>query len=96
MPIDRKQIETALAQKGFVRKNNDHRYFHHTYQGKHTGIVTYTSHGSGYKVYDDSLLGLMKRQLRLDTMNEVRGLLLCPISGAEYIELLKKKGKINA
>ena len=95
MSIPRRQIETALGAKGFVRRNNKHRYFHHVYRGKQTGIVTFTSHGPSYKVYDDSLLGAMKRQLGLDTMRQVRDLLLCPISGDEYVRILREKGVIR-
>ena len=92
--IDRSQIEWALAQKGFIRKDGSHRYFHHQYNGKITGIKTYTSHGSQYKTYGDDLLKAMKKELRLDTLQEVRNLLLCPMDTDAYNQKLKSKGLI--
>ena len=94
MPVERKKIEKSLPRKGFVRQDGDHRYFHHEYHGRRTGLCTYTSHGSGYKTYDDSLLKPMKQQLRLDTLQQVRDLFQCPMSGEEYAAILHRKGLI--
>ena len=82
-----------MASKGFVPDNKrDHRYFHHVYEGKRTGIFTYTSHGSTYKTYGDELLGKMKRQLYLKTPAQLRDLVTCPISAEEYIGIVKANG----
>jgi hypothetical protein len=90
--MDRDQIEASLLKKGFVRKDGgDHRYFHHQVNGKNTGVYTKTSHGSKYKTLDNSLLAMMKRQLKLDSLNEFRDLVNCPMSGSDYIEKLRVK-----
>ena len=93
MPIERDIIESSLITKGFTKDvSGDHRYFHHEIEGKKTGISTYTSHGSGkYKTYGDDLLRLMKKQLRLDSMRQVKDLLECPMKKNEYILILKEK-----
>lgn len=94
MQIDRKEIESSLVAKGFVREDTHHRYFYHEVKGKRTGIQTYTSHGSDFKTYGDNLLKMMKRQLRLDTLTQVVDLLKCPMTGEDYYKNLKKKGLI--
>lgn len=93
--VSRDQIEHALPRKGFVRKDGSHRYFHFLHKGRDTGIFTYTSHGSQYKAYGDSLLKLMRKQLRLDTMGETRDLLECPMDESQYAQKLKTKGLLK-
>lgn len=92
MQIDRKKIEASLRKKGFVQEGGKHEYYYHEVDGKRTGAYTYLSHGSGFKVYGDSLLKVMKTELRLDTLNQARRLLECPMDGEEYNEILKQKG----
>jgi hypothetical protein len=96
MPVDRRMIEKSLPKKGFVEDEQaKHRYFHHEIDGKRTGFYTFVSRGSGYKTIDDSLFKCMKQQLGLDSSGQVRDLLQCPISGAEYVRLLKAKGRLK-
>ncbi len=90
--VPRDTIESSLLQKGFVQEHTHHRYFHHEYNGKRTGVYTYTSHGSNYKTYGNPLLKPMKNQLRLDTLQEVKDLLLCPMDGEKYNNKLVEKG----
>jgi len=95
MQVDRDDIEAGLPRKGFVREDSGHRYFYHEYMGKRTGAYTYTSHGSAYKVYGDSLLRMMKMQLRLDSARQVVDLAKCPMSQNAYEKILKDKGVIT-
>lgn len=95
MQVDKRVIESNLLKKGFIKDNNDHRYFLHKYKGKFTTIYTKTSHGSKYKTYDDSLLKMMKKQLRLDTNRQVYELVSCPMSEEQYVEILKSKRVIT-
>lgn len=92
MQIDKKRIEASLRKKGFVEEGGTHKYFYHEIDNKRTGAYAYTSRGSGYKTYGDSLLKAMKMELRLDTLNQVKRLLECPMNTEEYNSTLKKKG----
>lgn len=92
MPIERKQIEASLRKKGFVQEGGDHRYFYHEVDGRRTGAYAFTSRGTGHKTYTDNLLGAMKKELRLNLLNQVKRLLECPMGGEEYNEILKQKG----
>jgi len=94
MQIDRRLIESSLPSKGFVEENTHHKYFYHEYKGRRTGIITYTSHGGQYKTYGDSLLKLMKKQLKLDTAKQVADLFQCPLTKEMYNHILKSKGLI--
>jgi predicted RNA binding protein YcfA (HicA-like mRNA interferase family) len=88
MQIDRADIEAALESKGFQRIDRSHKYFHHKIDGKETGIVTFTSHGSSYKTYGDNLLGKMKKQLKFNSVEELAKFVACKITGDGYNELL--------
>jgi len=93
MQLDRVAIESALPRKGFAEdRTRHHRYFHHEYGAKRTGIYTYTSHGSAYKTYGDPLLRSMRQQLRLDTVAQLADLVNCPMSENGYNAHLKGKG----
>lgn len=92
MQIDRRHIEASLRKKGFVQEGGDHKYFYHEVNGKRTGAYAYTSRGSGYKTYDENLLTVMKKELRLDSLNQVKRLLECPMDSDEYNAILKQKG----
>jgi len=92
MQLDRREIESSLARKGFVGdRSSHHRYFHHQCDGKRTGIYTYISHGPSYKVYGDALLSEMKKQLRLDAVGQLVDLVKCPMSAEQYNAVLRKK-----
>lgn len=91
MNIKRTQIESSLRKKGFVEEGGDHEYFYHEIDGKRTGAWTKVSRGSGYKDYGINLLKAMKIQLRLDSLEQVRRLLECPMDANEYNNILKKK-----
>lgn len=93
MQIDKRKIESNLPKKGFVIGDEDHhKYFYHTYQGKLTGIHTYTSRGPTPRTYRDNLIKMMKTQLKLDNNKEVFNLCTCPMDGDEYNQKLIDKG----
>lgn len=93
MQVDRRVIESGLRAKGFVEnRSRDHRYFHHQYQGKSTGVWTYTSHGSKYKSCGVELLNRMTKELKLERTKDAVDLFKCPLSMDGYNEILKRKG----
>lgn len=94
--IARRKLERALARKGFRKEeaSRDHCFWWFYYQGKRTLIFTKISRGSGYKDYGDDLLNKVKLQLRLDTIQQLRDLVNCPITEQDYILHLKRKGII--
>ncbi|HEV8328456.1 MAG TPA: hypothetical protein VGQ08_13325 [Nitrospiraceae bacterium] len=92
--VPRDTIESSLSKKGFVLDpaKPSHKYFYHEYNGKRTGAYTYTSHGSSFKTYGDTLLKRMKIELRLDTLKDVKDLLICPMNAETYNAKLIEKG----
>ena len=91
MQVEKRKIESNLSKKGFVKDETHHIYFYHEYNGKRTGIYTYTSHGSRSKVYGNRLLNMMKKQLKLDNLYQIVDLFKCPMSEEEYNQILKEK-----
>lgn len=97
MPLSRDKIEKSLKKKGFVPDSTreHHRYYHHQVNGKPSGAYAYVSHGTGYKVYGDGLLLKMYKTLKLDDKQQLVRLVGCPMTGEEYVEILKNKGVIK-
>lgn len=95
MKIDKSNIKKNLPKKGFIKnKDNHHIYFHHQYNGVDTGIYTYVSHGKPDD-YSGTLFNKVKKQLKLNTNQELANLVNCPMDGDDYIELLKINGHIE-
>ena len=92
MPRERREIKKQLLRKGFVEDNSGHTMFRLKVDGKMTGIKACLSHGSKYKDYSDSLLNLIKRELKLDTKSQLFRLLDCPLKYEDYVAYLRAKG----
>ena len=83
-------VEPGLTQKGFIVEQGKDLMYRHFYQGKRTGCWTKISHGANHDI-SDSLVGLMKKQLKLQTARQVRELCECTLSGERYIEILREQ-----
>ena len=89
MSLERKNILKNLPAKGFKKiAKRHHIYFHHVYHGKETGPYTYVSHSAKVKTINASLIGEMRKQLRLDRNRQVIDLCNCPMSGSDYNDVL--------
>ncbi len=95
MQLKRQKIEKALARKGFVKEDTHHRYFRLVIEGKDTGVYTFTSRGTEYQTYQEPLLRRMKDQLKLDSLNQLRDLIDCPMDAKQYVELLNQKDMLG-
>ncbi len=91
---DTSNIKKALEAKGFRKRDNDHEFYDLLVDGKKVGIMTKISRGSKYKTYDDSLLGLMAKQLRL-AKSDLMKLIQCTLSGDGYTKILQESGEIE-
>ncbi|KNZ68690.1 hypothetical protein Tfer_2784 [Thermincola ferriacetica] len=90
----RKDVETALENKGFRKNNNDHRKFvYYSLSGKKTSIWTKTSHGTSHKDISLDNLKKMAKQCRL-TLQDFCDLLDCPLSREEYEQRMVSGGYI--
>jgi hypothetical protein len=95
MPRDKSEIESGLERKGFSRTKPgaDHNYFVYiSTAGKKARASTKTSHGRSFDI-DDGLLAQMARQCSL-TKKQFLDLLDCPLSRAEYENILEQEGKL--
>jgi len=90
MTRDKKDVESALLRKGFLKKDGDHHfYIYHTLAGLKSRVFTKTSHS--HKSISDDLLSMMARQCRLPRQ-QFFSLLDCPLSQNEYEVILKGQG----
>lgn len=89
--LKNKDVVNGLTKKGFEVSQGDHRFFVFYADGKKTSIRTKVSHGS--KEVNDSLIGIMSYQLKLDKKMFV-DLIQCPLSKEAYVAELKKQGFI--
>ena len=91
-PRKTKEIESALLAKGFRKANRDHSYFFLHVDGKKTSVWTKISHGM--REYSGGLLRTVVRQLRL-SKSQFNDLVDCPMSGDEYVDLLRENEDIR-
>ena len=90
---DKKDIESSLTKKGFVKDDTHHHCFiYETIAGKKTEIRTRTSHGSSYKSLGDPLLGQMAKQVRLSKPQFLE-LVDCPMDRAVYEAIVCVNGQ---
>jgi predicted transcriptional regulator len=96
MPLERRDVESALEKKGFVSQQGDHRYFiYHTVAGKKTSVWTKTSHGTGHKTLSDNLVSALAKQCGL-TAAQFKQLVACPLTREELEQILVDVGRIKA
>ena len=90
----RKDVESALSQKGFVLQDDgDHRYYHFCFQGRRVAR-TKVSHGTKYKDLADDLLVAMAKQCRL-TKSNFLDLVDCHLTQDGYETRLKEQGLLE-
>jgi len=88
-------IISTLKKKGFVLNpdKGSHKFFYLEVDGKKTGIFTFVSHGS--KDYDKHLLSQIKKQLKFTENTKMDAFFECHMSGADYIDMLRKAGVLS-
>ena len=95
MPLKRREVEQALASKGFMRRENAHVFFiYHTRKGLKTSVRTMTSHGNSGADIDNRLIAAMARQCRISRIKFER-LIDCSLSQKGYEKLLIDRGIIE-
>jgi hypothetical protein len=84
-----------LNKKGFLSKKGKSKHIKYTLyvNGKKTGIYTWISHG--LDEYEDRLLNAMRKEIHLETSQELDDLIECPMSKDALIYLLTKRGEIK-
>ncbi len=87
-----KDISRALLGKGFGEVDTHHEMYWLYVDGKKTQIRTRLSHSMNE--YDDNLLGLMARQLKV-SRGELDDLVDCPLSKEKYAALMLERGHVR-
>jgi predicted transcriptional regulator len=94
MPLERRDVEAGLENKGFVLAERDHRFFtYHTIAGHKTSVWTKTSTGTSYKTLSDDLISKMAKQCGL-TNKQFKDLVACPLTQGQMEGILVQSGRI--
>ncbi|HZF27235.1 MAG TPA: hypothetical protein VEZ88_13300 [Steroidobacteraceae bacterium] len=89
-----REVVANLVRKGFRLDNRSHKFLYFYYEGRHAGPYTYASHGKPSDDVGHDNVKKMKKQLALDTNQQVHELVDCTMTEAAYVEILKKKRKL--
>jgi hypothetical protein len=79
-----RDVRKNLKKKGFVEEKGHHIYLHHEHEGRRTGVYTYVSHGKSRETAGHDIEKAMKLQLKLQTTEQVRRLVECPMDGPVF------------
>ena len=92
MALGRREFVSALEKKGFKKKEGGPhtRYTYTDLNGRRSGITTFMSRGSKYKVLDASLIGKIMKQMRLKR-NELEEFVSCEMSQDDYEEIINNR-----
>lgn len=91
-PRKTRDIAGALKSKGFIEKQSHHTFFALAVNGLRSGVRTKLSHG--VREYGASLLHQIAQDLGL-TNEELERLLDCPMSGQQYVDLMRLRGRVR-
>lgn len=84
-----KKLRQALERKGFRLSERNHHYYYFYHEGKKTRVKTKISHGNDS--ISDPLIHSMRNQMKLNK-NQFFNFVECPLTEAEYIEILRGQG----
>ena len=94
--LKRKKLCGSLRSKGFAeREGGSHMVYHLWVDGKDRGIKTTVSRGTAYKTLGAPLVAAIRRQLCLETFEELEELVQCPLTKDGYAALLRQRGCIT-
>ena len=93
-PRKTKYLKKVLLKKSFAvfPEKKHHQFYYLVVNGVKQSIYTYFSHGKSE--YSGFLMGQIKKQLKFPTSNQAEKYFDCPMSGDEYVELMRELGEI--
>lgn len=95
MVIKAASLRAALKVKGFEKTRNTTDELYYLYcDGRKTSVFTKVSHGRGEDLRD-VLIQKVKKQLGLQTTQELTDFVECPLTLQMYTKLLKERGRIK-
>lgn len=85
-----KDLQRVLQAKGFAvhPEKERHQFYYLVVDGKKTAVKTYFSHG--LKESGDSLMQLVKKQLKFLQTRQAEDFFDCPMTGAQYVQMLRE------
>jgi hypothetical protein len=90
MPLTSKEFDRVIGKLQMEGRSNDHKFVYFEHDGKKV-VFTLRSHGRGDLGNAEFAI---RRQLHVSS-EQLRSLVTCPMSRADYVEHLKKKRVIE-
>ena len=91
MMLKKTELRKSLLQKGFVEvKATKHEKYRFYYRGREVGISLVLSRGRREDLRD-TLCSIIKREMRLDSSNQLRDFSKCTMERLGYETILKAK-----
>lgn len=89
-----KDLQRVLLAKGFALypEKQHHQFYYLLVDGKKTAIKTYFSRG--LKEYGDTLMQLVKKQLKFAQTRQAEDFFDCPMTAEQYVALLRETGQL--
>lgn len=83
-------------QKEFeVKEQKSHHVLYEIYYKNKRVLKTFCSHGSSGKDIRNDILSKIRKELRLDNIQQLYDLRDCPMTAEDYFNLLKQKNVIS-
>ncbi len=94
MPRPRQKTESAFSTKGLKREEGSHHTKWKLFdeRDRYTGIKTRTSRSG--KDIDDTILSLIRKQLKFDTKEELLDFIDCDWKRDDYFDMLRRKKEL--
>lgn len=99
MPIKtqdfKNKIIRKIEKKFEVKEQKSHHILYEIYYKNKRVLKTFCSHSSGGKDIRNDILSKIRREMRLDKIQQLYDLRDCPMTAEEYFNLLKQKNVIS-
>jgi len=99
MPIKiqdfKNKIIRKIQEKFEVREQKSHHILYEIYYKNKRVLKTFCSHSSSGKDIRNDILSKMKRELKLDKLQQLYDLRDCPMTAEDYFNLLKEKNVVS-
>jgi len=99
MPLKKEDVESKLRDKFHFCKiettgRNPHNRWAFFYDGKKIATTGFSRGARGNDDLDDSLLKIMAKEVRVQTLQNFKGMITCSVSPDGYVKILKEQGFI--
>lgn len=97
--MERSDLVGAAKRKGFAERKppgTNHDIYTLRVDGLETNIILLVSRGTGHRTLSKKMVGKIKRELSFQTQEQFKQFVTCTFSEKDYVEMLRRTGKLNS